>query len=296
MFNFWAGVMPPRPMLGRSLLYVQSHCVAVSCTSLMLRKTLLVEPFVAHRSVVAFDIGILPRLAGLDMPKCNAAVFGPVPQSLTDVFGPIVHSYRERRSTPCDDPVKRADDPPRRQREVHLDAKSLAVEVIDDIQETEGPPRAIGLFEAVGHEVHRPGGVGLHRHSQRLRCLALQPFPRFDAQIELQFAIDPVHPLVVPWIPLHVPEIEEAQPKAPCPVRLGQANQQAGDLLIPVAELALAAVAGLADTEGPAGKGHAHALLRQALAHWHAHFVENGPIDHFHHPATPKRFRRLPLN
>jgi hypothetical protein len=28
IFSFWAGVMPPATMLGRSLLYVQSHCVA----------------------------------------------------------------------------------------------------------------------------------------------------------------------------------------------------------------------------------------------------------------------------
>ena len=27
-FSFMAGVMPPMPMFGRSLLYVQSHCVA----------------------------------------------------------------------------------------------------------------------------------------------------------------------------------------------------------------------------------------------------------------------------
>ena len=28
IFSFIAGVMPPMPMFGRSLLYVQSHCVA----------------------------------------------------------------------------------------------------------------------------------------------------------------------------------------------------------------------------------------------------------------------------
>jgi hypothetical protein len=28
IFSFMAGVMPPIPMFGRSLLYVQSHCVA----------------------------------------------------------------------------------------------------------------------------------------------------------------------------------------------------------------------------------------------------------------------------
>ena len=36
IFSFWAGVMPPMPMLGRSLLYVQSHCVAKFWASSML--------------------------------------------------------------------------------------------------------------------------------------------------------------------------------------------------------------------------------------------------------------------
>ena len=35
IFSFWAGVMPPMPMFGRSLLYVQSHCVAKSWASSM---------------------------------------------------------------------------------------------------------------------------------------------------------------------------------------------------------------------------------------------------------------------
>jgi len=30
IFSFCAGVMPPMPMFGRSLLYVHSHCVAKS--------------------------------------------------------------------------------------------------------------------------------------------------------------------------------------------------------------------------------------------------------------------------
>lgn len=36
IFSFCAGVMPPMPILGRSLLYVHSHCVANSCASSML--------------------------------------------------------------------------------------------------------------------------------------------------------------------------------------------------------------------------------------------------------------------
>jgi hypothetical protein len=37
-FNFCAGVIPPMPMLGRALLYIHSHSVAISCTSMMVSK------------------------------------------------------------------------------------------------------------------------------------------------------------------------------------------------------------------------------------------------------------------
>ncbi len=46
----------------------------------------------------------------------------------------------------------------------------------------------------------------------------------------------------------------------------------------------------------PEGPGLGVTLDRDALAHWHSHLVENGPLDHFHDPAMPGRFRRLPLN
>ena len=46
----------------------------------------------------------------------------------------------------------------------------------------------------------------------------------------------------------------------------------------------------------PEGPGLGVMLDRAALAHWHNHLIENGPLDHFHDPAKPQRFRRLPLN
>ena len=46
----------------------------------------------------------------------------------------------------------------------------------------------------------------------------------------------------------------------------------------------------------PEGPGLGVMLDRGALAHWHNHLIENGPLDHFHDPAKPQRFRRLPLN
>lgn len=46
----------------------------------------------------------------------------------------------------------------------------------------------------------------------------------------------------------------------------------------------------------PEGPGLGVTLDRKALEQWHAHFRDNGPIDHFHDPLRPGRFRRLPLN
>ncbi|MDI3325775.1 mandelate racemase/muconate lactonizing enzyme family protein [Pontibacterium granulatum] len=46
----------------------------------------------------------------------------------------------------------------------------------------------------------------------------------------------------------------------------------------------------------PEGPGLGVTLDREALAYWHRHFVENGPLDHFYNPAAPGKFNRLPLN
>ena len=46
----------------------------------------------------------------------------------------------------------------------------------------------------------------------------------------------------------------------------------------------------------PEGPGLGVTLDRKALATWAAHFQNEGPMDHFHDPRTPGRYRRLPLH
>ena len=46
----------------------------------------------------------------------------------------------------------------------------------------------------------------------------------------------------------------------------------------------------------PEGHGLGVTLDRDAMAHWHRHFVDHGPMSHFHHPEAPGRYLRLPLN
>ena len=62
-------------------------------------------------SVVAFDVGVLLRLSGLDVLNGNAACLSPLVQTITDVFRAVVDTDGKRWSTPFDDPVKGADDP-----------------------------------------------------------------------------------------------------------------------------------------------------------------------------------------
>jgi hypothetical protein len=51
----------------------------------------LIQSLVPDGSVVTFDVGVLPRFAGLDMLDGNAACFGPFQQLRADVFKAIRH-------------------------------------------------------------------------------------------------------------------------------------------------------------------------------------------------------------
>ena len=50
----------------------------------------LVKPFMPHLAVVSFDVGILLRLAGLNMLNAYLTFFCPRPQFAADIFRAIV--------------------------------------------------------------------------------------------------------------------------------------------------------------------------------------------------------------
>ncbi len=45
----------------------------------------------------------------------------------------------------------------------------------------------------------------------------------------------------------------------------------------------------------PEGPGLGVELDRESLNHWHHHYLEHGPLDHFYNPDRPGCFKRLPL-
>ena len=210
------------------------------------------QPVVAHRAVIAFDISILLRLSRLDEVDANAAFGGPGQRHGADVLRAVIAANDLGFATPFDDPVEAADDAFGRQGEIDLDAESLTIVVVDHIEQ----PDASAVGQLVMHEVHRPGVVDLCRHGQRQRLFPHQPMAWLDPQVQFQFAIDPVDALVVPFKPLHVAQIQEAQAEAPVALLVGQAYQPVSHDSIFRVELGAIAIAGLANAKCLTGQSY----------------------------------------
>jgi len=141
-------------------------------------------------AVVAFDIGVLLRLAGLDVLDGNSMFRRPFHRLFTDVFGAVVDTYGAWLAAPYDDAVKASDDAFGWQREFDLNPQSLAVEIIQHVQQ----PERTAITQSVGHEVplsaayfacacrgsDRPGHVWRIWHGQRFWFVTLQPLSGLD--------------------------------------------------------------------------------------------------------------------
>lgn len=154
----------------------------------------LVEPFVPNGAVVSLDVGVLLRLAGMDVLDRDALFLSPDQQLATDVFRAVVDPYGAGFSALFNDPIKAPYHPFGWQREVDLDAQALAVEVIKHVQQS----KRTAITEAICHEAHRPGHVGCLGHRQHIRFVPLQPLAGLGPQVQLQGAIDPIDAFMVP--------------------------------------------------------------------------------------------------
>jgi len=68
------------------------------------------QPLVSDRPIESFDIGILLRLAGLDVLELNPRLFGPTSDRPADIFRSVVTANRVRLSTLGDDLAQNPDD------------------------------------------------------------------------------------------------------------------------------------------------------------------------------------------
>lgn len=158
------------------------------------------EPGIAYGSVIALNVGVLLRLARLDVLDADTLLLRPGKQSATDVFRPVIAADCSRLATPLDDLLQGTDHASGWEREIDLDAQSFAVEVIQHVEQPEAAPVA----ELVVHEVHRPHLVDGIGHRQRLGPLAHDALPGLDAKIQFQLPVDTVDPFVIPAVALDI--------------------------------------------------------------------------------------------
>jgi len=161
---------------------------------------ILGQPLLANGPVEPLNVSILLRLTWLNIFKPDAPLLSPVLDDAADILRPVVAANHLRLAAPGNDLLQGPDHPLRGQREVHLNAQRLPVEVVDDIEQEQ----VATVFQPVVHEVHGPDLIGGLGHHQGLRLLAHQALPGFDAQVQLQFAVNAVHAFVVTAKPFDV--------------------------------------------------------------------------------------------
>jgi len=108
-----------------------------------------IEQFLAQRPVESFDIGVLIRLARLDVLNCHARRLGPTDEGLAQELRAVVGAQHLGQASFLAQSFKHPYQPLRGNRGVCLDMHNLPVEVIHDIEQPE--PLATG--QRIGHEV-----------------------------------------------------------------------------------------------------------------------------------------------
>jgi hypothetical protein len=133
----------------------------------------LIEQFVPDGAITALDIGVLLRLFRLNVPNRNPPGCSPFQQVAADALRAAVNTNGSRSAAPFDDPVQAADDSLVRQREIHLDAKRLAVKAIEDISQPKRPGRVQAIDQTRFGASGTASASGLSRFN-RLRGLILR--------------------------------------------------------------------------------------------------------------------------
>ena len=100
-------------------------------------KDVLIQPFVAYRTIVALDIRILLRLAWLDLLDVNAPCLSPCFEQTTAVFWAVVDTNVLGFAASLDDLVQAEYDTHSWQRELHFGTQHLAIVIVQHIEGSE---------------------------------------------------------------------------------------------------------------------------------------------------------------
>ena len=180
----------------------------LGCLILRLLKRLkqgLIEAFIAHGSVKAFNIGVLLRFAWLDINQHNAFALRPLLVVVADEFRAVVRADELRCAAPLNQLVKVARECAGRNAEVDFSQQTFSVVVVNDVATADAAP----IAQVVVHEVNRPCNAHRRWHFEWLRHGSIEAFLRRPAQIELELAVDAVHAFVVVFPAQHMADVQE---------------------------------------------------------------------------------------
>src|SRR3546814_14893802 len=98
------------------------------------------QPGVAHGAVVALHVGVLLRLARLDVLDPDVLSFRQVQKRAAEVRGAVVAADHARRAAPCNDLLQGPEHTGRGQGKGDLEAQARGGEVAQDGEQPEGTP------------------------------------------------------------------------------------------------------------------------------------------------------------
>ena len=95
----------------------------------------MTQPIVAYRPIKPLDVGILLRIARLDVTQPDLLLLSPSLQLFADLLRAVIAADLRRLATPRDHLLQRPFHPGCRQGEIHLNAQCLTIKVVDHIKE-----------------------------------------------------------------------------------------------------------------------------------------------------------------
>lgn len=185
----------------------------------------LVEHFLPERAVEPLDVGVLVRLAGLDVLDRHALILGPLGEGFTQELRPVIGSKHLRQATLALEPPEDPDQAQRGDRRIDFDVQRLAIEVVLDVERPEPAPAS----ERVGHEIRRPHRVRRPRHIQRYTFALRQAALGRATAVQSHGLVNPIDALVIPFGPAP-PKHLSAFPEAPGRPVFDQLGQRRDDL------------------------------------------------------------------
>lgn len=181
-------------------LFIVFNHPPIGCLSDLLQivEEVKIKQFIPVRPVKAFNISILIRFSGLNVMNHHACGFRPGNKIAAQELRSVVDPQNIGKTTLQTKALKDPYQPPAGYGGVNLYMDCLTVKIVHYIER----PEPFAGIEHIAHEIGRPNLIRQRRHKQGLLKSLRQPLLGPAFLVQLQAAVNTIHPLVVPGMTL----------------------------------------------------------------------------------------------